>query len=416
MTTPNRTIRKFHPGTFQTDKEMIDQFVVREDELNTILEILRKNIASSCHQHALVVAKRGQGKTMLLARVMAELRTNNDFSNDLLPVRFMEESYNMDNMTDFWIETLFYLANELTTQDSKLTQELEAIHNDLTSRRYERTTEANARAAVLNAANRLGKKFVLMVENLQSIYKHADDGFDLELRDALQAAPQIVLLATATSCFETSDDEEQPFSGLFHQTLVLESLNPNECERLWKKISGDTPTNRKIEALRILTGGNPRLLVILSAFDAQHRSLSQLMQELVSLVDEHTEYFRSGLEVLCKTERRVYVAILDLWWPSSASEIAAHACMDIRVVSTMLKRLVGRGGVVAEGSGRKHRYAAAERLSSIYYKLRRERSQAAVVRIILRAMEVFYGPGLKELGQEGHDQAHQRNKNEMARS
>ena len=60
------------------------------------------------------------------------------------------------------------------------------------------------------------------------------------------------------------------------------------------------------------------------------------MSELVTLIDEHTEYFRGHLEVLAKTERRVYVSVIDLWQPSSASEVAARARVDIRVASTML--------------------------------------------------------------------------------
>ena len=43
-----------------------------------------------------------------------------------------------------------------------------------------------------------------------------------------------------------------------------------------------------------------------------------------------------------------------------------------------------------EGSGKKRRYAAAERLYSIYYKLRRERDEAAVVANLIRFMAVFY--------------------------
>ena len=48
------------------------------------------------------------------------------------------------------------------------------------------------------------------------------------------------------------------------------------------------------------------------------------------------------------------------------------------------------GAVIVEGSGRKRRYAAAERLYSIYYKLRRERDEAAVVRNLIQFMAVFY--------------------------
>ena len=148
-------------------------------------------------------------------------------------------------------------------------------------------------------------------------------------------------------------------------------------------------SSREIRPLQILTGGNPRLLVIVAEF-ARHRSLRLLMEELVTLIDEHTEYFRGHLEVFAKTERRVYISVIDLWQPSSPGEIAARARMGVRTVSTMLGRLVERGVVIVEGSGRKRQYAAAERLYSIYYKLRRERDEAAIVENLVKFMVVFY--------------------------
>ena len=112
----------------------------------------------------------------------------------------------------------------------------------------------------------------------------------------------------------------------------------------------------------------------------------------MTLIDNHTEYFRGHLEILGKTERRVYLAVIDLWQPSNTSEIAARARMDVRPVSALLGRLVNRGAVIVEGKGRKLRYAAAERLYSIYYKLRRERDEAAVVQNLIRFMAAFYSP------------------------
>ena len=49
------------------------------------------------------------------------------------------------------------------------------------------------------------------------------------------------------------------------------------------------------------------------------------------------------------------------------------------------------GAVIAEGSGRKRLYSAAERLYCIYYKLRRESDKAAVVQHLIQFMSAFYG-------------------------
>ena len=382
------SIRKFNPGTFQPDEEVMRQFVVRNHEFDIVLEVLRGNIDSHSCQHVLVVAPRGRGKTMLLARIAAELRIDDALSQRLFPVRFMEESQEIFTLADFWLESLFHLAKESAAHDPELAQELRKTHAALTVRWREETLEQHARAAVLEAADRLGRKLVLMVENLQALCEGVDADFGWKLRGVLQSEPSIILLATATSRFAGLDDAHQPFFELF-RIVNLEPLDTEACRRLWHVVSGDEVQGREIKPLQILTGGSPRLLVIIGEF-ARHRSLRQLLENLVKLIDDHTEYFRGHLEVLPKTERRVYLAVIDLWQPSSTAEVGARARMDVRTVSALLGRLVDRGVVVVEGRGRKRRYAAAERLYSIYYKLRRERDEAAVVRNLIRFMAVFY--------------------------
>ena len=384
----DRPIRKFNPGTLQSDDEVVRQFVVRQRELDLVLDVLRGNLDSSSCQHVLIVAPRGRGKTMLLSRVGAELRTNDDLSRHVFPVRFMEESQEIFTLADFWLESLFYLAQACAPSDPGHSRELLATHADLSGRWNDTNIEERAHAAVLEAADRLDKTLVLMVENLQSLCENVDDDFGWRLRKTLQSEPQIMLLATATGRFKGLDDVTQPFFELF-RIVDLEPLGTDECRRLWHMVNGDVGKRREIEPLRILTGGSPRLLVIVAEL-ARHRSLRQLLEDLVTLIDSHTEYFRGHLEVLAKTERRVYLAVIDLWQPSSTGEIAARARMDVRTVSALLGRLVDRGAVLVDGKGRKRWYAAAERLYSIYYKLRRERDDAALVHYLIQFMTEFY--------------------------
>lgn len=384
----HRTVRTFNPGTFQSDQELIEQFVVREHELALVLEVLRGNVDVDSCQHTLIVAPRGRGKTMLLARVAAELRTNVELSTRLLPIRFMEESHEIFSAADFWLDVLFYLSREARTQDAELARNLQDTHADLTTRWRERELDERARAAVLDAADRLRKRLVLMVENLQALCNNVDANFGWKLRKTLQLEPQVILLASATSRFEGLDDAQDPFFELF-RIICLQPLDTEQCHRLWQAVSDDRPSGRRIRALQILTGGDPRLLVLVAEF-ARHRSIRQLMEHLAKLIDDHTEYFRGHLEVIGKTERRVYLALIDLWQPSTAGEIATRARMDIRPVSTMLGRLVHRGAAIVDLSARQRLYSAAQPLYSIYYKLRRERDDAAVVQGLLQFMTVLY--------------------------
>ncbi|MCY3775058.1 MAG: hypothetical protein OXH11_03660, partial [Candidatus Aminicenantes bacterium] len=282
MNATERTIRKFNPGTFQSDEEVIEQFVVRNRELGTVLETLRGNIESPSCQHLLVVAPRGRGKTMLLARTAAEIRTNEALSNRLFPVRFMEESQEIFNMTDFWLETLFHLAREVSPSHSELARQLRRTHAVLTGRWREGMLGEAARAAVLEAADRLDRKLVLMVENLQLLTQDVDRDFGWKLREVLQSEPQIMLLGSATSHFRGLDDASHPFFELF-RIVALEPLQTEQCRRLWQVVSGDTVSGREIRPLEILTGGSPRLLVIVAGF-SRHRSVRQPMEALVTLL------------------------------------------------------------------------------------------------------------------------------------
>ena len=385
---PDRPIRKFNPGILQPDEEVIRQFAVRHREFDSALEVLRANIGSSSCQHALLIAPHGYGKTMLLARIAAELHTDRVLAELLLPVRFTEESQEIFNLDDFWLEILFHLAREVAATNRELARELQAMHADWAERWREQELAERIRAAVLASAEQLDKQLVLMIENLQDLCKDVDEEFGWQLRQTLEATPQLMLLATATSRFEGLEDQ---FAELF-SIIHLQPLDTQQCVHLWKQISGDKEIGRKIRPLEILTGGSPRLLVVIAEF-ARHRSMRQLMEELVTLLDHHTEYFRGHIGALAKTERRVYLAVIDLWQPSTTAEIATRARMDIRTASTMLGRLVARGAVNAKGSERKRVYVAAERLYSMYYKLRREREQAAVVQDLIHFMTAFYGDG-----------------------
>lgn len=382
------TIRKFNPGLFQPDDEVIAQFVVRRVEFETVLEIVGDNLESPSCQHVLVVAPRGRGKTMLLARLAAECRTNKKYSRRIVPVRFMEECYEVFTLADFWLEALNGLAKEVAASDADTSLELEKAHAEFKSRWREQGIADRARAAVMGTAERLDRHLVLMVENLQSLADAVDDDFGWGLRHALQTEPRLTLVATATSHFRALGDAEHAFFELF-RPVHLDPLDSKSCHRLWRKLGGGERTETEIEPVRILTGGSPRLIAMIASF-ASHYSLDRLLDELVGLIDSHTEYFRGHLEAMPKTERRVYLAIADLWRPSTTGEVAARASLGIRTVSAMLGRLADRGAVLVRGTGKKREYSAAEGLYCVYYKLRRDRGEAQVVRDLIRFMRLVF--------------------------
>ena len=73
----DKAIMKYNPAFLKPD-EIINLFTVRHTELETIINIIRENVAHS-NQHILVVGSRGTGKTMLLLRIVEEIKRDKDF-------------------------------------------------------------------------------------------------------------------------------------------------------------------------------------------------------------------------------------------------------------------------------------------------------------------------------------------------
>ncbi len=385
--------RKYNPG-FLSDEELVASFCVRTHEFESLMEMLRDCTGNS-NRHQIVIGPRGSGKTSLLLRVAAEVRRDADLAASFFPVVFAEESYEVSTAGEFWLECLARLADQAPQREDA--PDLQRTVADLRTTRDDQTLGERCLAAVLDFAVREGKRLVLMVENLNMMFRDMmDPDAGWRLRKVLQTEPRIILLASATSRF---DEIDQPDYALYEmlRVLTLRPLNTDECALLWEAVSGQSRPTNTIRSLEILTGGSPRLLAIVARFGAG-LSFRELMSNLLDLVDDHTEYFKSHLESLPAQERRVYLALADLWKPALTKEIAERARLATSKCSAQLIRLVERGVVlVAGGNARRKQYYLSERMYNIYYLLRR--GQGRLIEVLIRFMASYYSPDeLKEIG------------------
>lgn len=381
-----RKIKKYNPG-FLTDQELVDSFCVRTGEFDLLVETLRESTGNS-NPHAIVIGPRGSGKTTLLLRVAAEVRRDPALQAGWLPVIFPEESYGISTCGEFWLQCLFNLAQQAPRGEDA--PDLNRTYEELVAVKDDRILADLALAAILDSAATQGKRLLLLVENLNSLFNeigHPEVGW--ELRKTLQCEPRIFLLGSATSRFSEIDNSNRALYDLF-QVHTLKRLDTEACATLWRSVTERDIAPRAIRSLEILTGGNPRLLSIVAEFGSR-LSFRELMEDLLDLVDDHTEYFRSHLEALGAQERRVYLALATLWKPSTASQVAAIARLSASHCSALLKRLVDRGEVIRSGGiPRRREYYLAERMYNIYYLLRRGRGTNRVVEALVRFMTAFY--------------------------
>ena len=383
------TARKYNPG-FLTDDELVESFCVRAAEFDSAIEMLRE-CDGTANPHRIVIGPRGSGKTSLLLRIAAEIRRDDDLSRRFYPIVFAEESYEVSTAGEFWLECLSRLADRAPTEEDA--SDLQRTVEDLRSILGDRTLGDRCLGALLDFADRVGRRLVVMVENLNTMFGEMADGdAGWRLRQTLQTEPRILLLASATSRFDEIDNPDRALYDLF-RIVPLRPLDRDECAVLWEWASGRHRDPGNIRSLQILTGGSPRLIAILGRFGAD-LSFRELMAELLDLVDDHTEYFRSHLEALPAQERRVYLALADLWKPATTREIADRARLNTSKCSAQLNRLIERGAVeVAGGGARRKQYYLTERLYNIYYLMRRSRGPEPMVEALVRFMEAFYSPG-----------------------
>lgn len=387
-------IKSYNPG-FLTDVELRESFCVRVGEFESLVETLRENTGTS-NQHVMVVGARGSGKTTLLLRAALEIRSEPALSSRLYAIVFAEESYGVGTCGEFWLECLSLLARQVPHRHGGF--DLRRTLEDARRERDDRSLRERCLGALLQFADREGKRLVLGVENLDMMFSDmVDPQAGWCLRKTLQTEPRIMMIGSATNRFDEIDRPDRALYDLF-RIVSLRPLGLDETAKLCSTVSGRPLDRRAARRLQILTGGNPRLLTILARFGAA-RSFRALMSDLLDLVDEHTAYFKGHLESLPPQERKVYLALAELWKPATAREVAERARMHTSKCSAQLRRLIGRGAVSpAGGTDRRRQYYVSERLYNTYYLLRRSRGTDNLVGALVEFMDAYYSRSeLKEI-------------------
>lgn len=397
----NIHFKKYNPG-FLSDEEIVEAFCVRKPEFQSMIEMVR-DCRGESNPHQIVIGPRGSGKTNLLLRIAAEIRLEESLHTHFYPIVFSEECYEISSVGEFWLECLSRLAVQMLREKGQ--NDLQRSYEDLRNIVDDQTLADRCLASILDFADQENKRLVLFVENLNTLFSEIpDQDAGWQLRKILQTEPRIVLIASATCRFDQIDHPDQALYELFRVTS-LRPLETSECKTLWKTVAGRNAPPATLRSLQILTGGNLRLLMIV-ACAGRTLSFRGLLEDLLTLVDEHTEYFRSHLEALPPQERRVYLALADLWRPSTTKEIAERARTTTSKCSAQLARLSQRALVELDGgTARRKQYYLTERMYNIYYLLRRPTGPNRMIESLVRLMESVYST--EELTTIGYDMARQ---------
>ena len=390
--------RRIHNPAQLTPEELRASFIVRHDTLARLLRILAEQKPGHPCQHVIVVGARGMGKTTLGLSFLQAVREDPVHSSNWQPVPFPEESYDIGDLADFWFAALHHLT-DATGQErwSARADELREDEPDV-----ERSA-AYALAALLDFCQEEDKRLILFVENLDILFGQLRDEREMHaLRAALMEHPEILLVGSANAVFDAIQSDGEPLYEFF-RLVTLRGLDQEECRELLRTLADrqadaahpvplDIEEGR-LETIRQLTGGNPRLLVLACRMLLES-PLGSAIDDLEQLIDEQTPYFKARIEALPPQARKVFHCLAQAWSPLLAREVAAHAKLGSSHASSQLRQLIDKGYVreVRRPEETRGRYEVSDRFYNIYYLLRFSRAGRARLERLVDFLHQLFGP------------------------
>ena len=319
--------------------------VARQHLLDNAIESLRGSVGRKSKNHLLFIGPRGIGKTHLLSCIEDVVQSDEALGASVVVVRFPEESNRTLSFADFLIGMCGILKEVL--EDEPLWTELFATVQ---------TEEDDARVAdtlvpaIREENRRRGRTLLVMLENLGEILgRQIRDKNDVAaLRKFLMADNGCLLVATAPLHFDGITDVRQPFYDFF-DIQILENLSFEETVEVirlnleWEERKDILDTledmRPRLQALYRMTGGNPRLTMMLYELIA-HESITSVQEQFHLLLDRISPFYQGRLNDLPPGQRALLECLASMRdQEKTPAAIAARMRMSQQETSSLLKRL-----------------------------------------------------------------------------
>lgn len=412
MTDPTKKKIDIHRLTLHntgrmTVDETIASFVARRREFERIIADIAAETPGSRPQHHLLVGQRGMGKTMLLARIAAEINRRPDLDRTFIALTFPEEQYAVDRLSKFWLNCLDSLADACERRgDPESAAAIDGAVDHLTSTsdrrdRDDRLFAESAFRALEFAAASLKKRPVLLVDNLQLVFERISKDQQHELREILMRPAAPIVVGSSPFVPPETTDYTAPFFDHF-KNQYLRPLGDDEMRELLLHLAHVSERNdvrsrvlanpARLMVLRQLTGGNPRTVVALFFLYTEDFA-PDVFGDLVGLLDRVTPLFKARFEELAPQQQIVASAVADHWDPVTASKLAETTRLPIATISSQLDRLE-KSGVIERvelfGESRMG-FQIAERFFNIWYLMRNApRRKRRDIEDLVRFMQRFH--------------------------
>lgn len=398
MTPPSSSL---YNQTRLGDDDFLANFVARHDVLDALVRRLQATGKDDRGLHHLLVGARGMGKTSLLRRLAIAVNRDEALAARYVPLSFREEQYNVLSLGDFWRNCGEALAE---WADSNGRADL-AERLDRAIDRGEWKDDETAADRFAEAMKALGRRAILLVDNLDLILAALGQEDQWILRRHLQAPDGPVMIGAATQSLKESADRNAAFYE-FLQPHYLEPLAERETESCMRALADRRGEHgrqvvevldrqpERLKTLHTLTGGNPRVLALIYRL-LESAETDAAMADLEILLDQVTPYYKARIEEYqTPIQRAVIDAIALNWDPVTVGALSDATNIVANTLSGMLQKLRKDGLIEqVEGSGAYARHQIVERFLNIWYLMRHgTRRTRQKMRWLVEYLASFYAP------------------------
>jgi len=351
-----------------TEKELIDRFVIRKKEFQKIFKDIKNSEMKYPEQHYIIEAQRGYGKTTLLKRLYFEIKRDEELKTRLIPVILPEEQYNIRKLFKLWEVTAQHLQME--------SDEFMGLYDEMNTHSEGEDYEDICFKILEQKLKEKNKKLILLIDNIEGVLKKFKIYEQQKLREILLTSAEIRIIGASSEVLKFINDYDKPFYDFFKQ-ITLKGMNEEEnmefLEKLGeifnkKDINEILKSNRgKIEALRRLTGGVPRIMILL--FDIFIDNSGSTFKKLETLIDRVTPLYKNVMDRLSPVQQEIIDVIALSWDAITTKEIAEKIRMQSKEVSAQLNQLE-KNGVINKIPEKNYMYQIKERFFNIWYLMR----------------------------------------------
>jgi DNA-binding transcriptional regulator GbsR (MarR family) len=358
----------YNPQEMPED-QFVERFVVRRDTLESLLQQIRSAAPGQPFKHTIIQGLRGQGKTTLLRKLSICVRDDDELSPWLIPILFREEEYSVTTLCRLW---------ELAAEHLDERPEFEGLPDQYEEAYQSPHYEKDCFLILAEALEKADKTLLLLIDNLGEMLGKFGIRDQQRLREILTMNRRIRIVGASAITLEQHYDQGKPFFQFFTMKS-LDGLNAEETRELLLGLGNEEQTRQmeeilrtrpgKVEALRRLTSGVPRTLILLfEIFLDDHGSA---LHDLDMLLDRVTPLYKHRLDDLPPQQQAIVTDIALGWDAMSAKEIAKKTRLTSKLVSAQLNQLE-KNRIVRRipTSTKNHLYQLEERFFNIWCLMR----------------------------------------------